>query len=194
MAALLTGCSGPTATTVEKKAPEKPEPVTGQSALWKMYQVARTWAPDAQVLKMGSIPMPQVDAVPGKAGAWEATFVSATKSKSRSWTFSVIEGEGNLHKGVFAGLEEGWTGARGQQEPFVAIAVKKDTDEALTIARTKSAEYDKKNPNKPISFLLEKTKKFPDPYWRVIWGESLGTSSFSVVVDASTGDYKETLH
>src|SRR5947207_1626011 len=52
---LLTGCSEPTKTTEKKKEAEKLEPATGQSALYKMYQVARSWAPDAQVLKMNSL-------------------------------------------------------------------------------------------------------------------------------------------
>ena len=53
---------------------------------------------------------------------------------------------------------------------------------------------DEKNPGKPVTFLLEKIAKYPDPVWRVIWGESVGTSNFSVYVDASTGEYKEKLH
>lgn len=194
IALALAACSSPVATTTAKKAPEKPEPVTGQSALWKMFQVARSWAPDAQVLKMGSIPLADVPTEPGKAGAWAATFVSAAKGKSRSWTYSVVEAEGNLHKGAFAGLEEGWDASPRGPQPFPAIAVKKDTDEALATARTKSADYDKKFPGKPITFLLEKNKKFTDPVWRVVWGDSVGTSNFSVLIDASTGEYKETLH
>ena len=109
---LLTGCSEPTKTT-EKKKEEKLDPATGQSALYKMYQVARSWAPDAQVLKMNSILMNEVpDLPPGTAGAWQATFTSAARSQARSYTYSIVEGEGNLHKGVFAGLEEGWSGPR----------------------------------------------------------------------------------
>jgi len=40
---------------------------------------------------------------------------------------------------------------------------------------------------------LERTNKHPDPAWRIIWGESVGTSNFSVLIDASTGEYLETL-
>ena len=50
---------------------------------------------------------------------------------------------------------------------------------------------DKKFPGKPITILLEKNNKFPNPVWRIIWGESLGTSNFSIFVDASIGDFKE---
>ena len=36
--------------------------------------------------------------------------------------------------------------------------------------------------------VLEKTEQFPDPAWRVIWGESVGHQQlFRFFVDASTG-------
>lgn len=191
---VLAGCSQPVP-TVKKEAEKPPEPVTGQSAFWKMYAAARSnWDPHCEVLKMGSISLPQVPAVRGKAGAWGATFVSASKGKSLSFTFSVVEGEGNLHKDVFAGSEESWSGSRGQNLTFPALAVKIDTDAALETALKKAVDYEKKRPGKPISVQLEKVKKFQDPVWRIIWGESVGTSDFSVYVDASTGEYKETLH
>jgi hypothetical protein len=194
---VLSGCSETTAPAEKKKEAEKPaEPATGQSALYKMYQVARSWAPDAQVLKMNTIPLSEVPNVPaGTGAAWQATFTSAARSQARSYTYAIVESQGNLHKGVFAGLEEGWSGPRGGNSPFPMMAVKIDTDAAYKTALEKGgADYDKKTPGKPISFLLEKVQKFPDPVWRVIWGESAGTSNFSVYVDASTGDFKEKLH
>lgn len=179
----------------EKKEVEKPEPVTGQSALFKMYQVARSWAPDAQVLKLNSMILQDVPAAPGKSGAWEATFTSASRSQARSYTYSVIESTGNLHKGTFAGLEQSWSGPSGSTKPFLFIAVKTDTDAAYQTALAHGgSDYDKKNPGKPITFLLEKVAKYPDPAWRVIWGESVGTANFSVYVDASTGDFLEKMH
>ena len=187
---VMTGCSEPTSTAT--KAIEKPEPITGQTAVWRMYQVARSWAPDAQVLKMSSIRLADVPSVRGKAPAWQATFVSAARGGARSWTYSVVESEGNLHKGPFAGPEESWS-ARGQATPFRIEAVKVDTDAAFQTALGKAADYEKKNPGKPITILLENVKRFSDPVWRVIWGESAGTSDFSIYVDASTGQYKETL-
>lgn len=190
---LLAACD----TTPQKseKKEEKLEPATGQSALFKMYQVARSWAPDAQPLKMNSIPMTEVPNVPpGTAAAWEATFTSANQSQARRYTYSIVESAGNLHKGVFAGNPEGWSGPRGTNTPFPMLAVKIDTDAAYKTALANGgADYDKKNPGKPISFLLEKVEKHPDPVWRVIWGESVGTSNFSIYVDASTGDFKEKL-
>jgi hypothetical protein len=195
LALMLAGCSSETPTrTQAKKAEEKPpEPVTGRDALYSMYRSARSWGADAQILKLGSIPVPGVKPEPGKAGAWQVTFVSPSKARARSWTFSVVEGEGNLHKGPFAGLEEGWSGPRGVTKPFIIAAVKIDTDAAYQTAmkQKQAIEYDKKNPGKPIVYLLESTSKHPDPAWRVLWGESVGTSNFSVLVDASTGDFLE---
>jgi len=193
---LLTSCSDTTATTEKKKEPEKLEPATGQSALYKMYQMARSWAPDCQVLKMNSIMLSEVPTVPpGTAAAWQATFTSAARSQARSYTYSIVESQGNLHKGVFAGLEEGYTGSHGGNTPFLMLAVKIDTPDAYKTALANGGtEYDKKNPGKPISILLEKVTKHPDPVWRIIWGESAATSNFSVYVDASTGEFKEKLH
>ena len=192
---LLTSCSD--TPTAAKKEPEKPpEPITGQSALFKMYQVARSWAPDAQVLQMNTIPLADVPDVPrGKAAAWQATFTSSSRSQSRMYTYSIIEAQGNLHKGVFGGLEEGWTGPRGESSPFLMAAVKVDTDAAYQTALAQGGtDYEKKNPGKPVTFLLQKIAKYPDPVWRVVWGESVGTSNFSIYVDVSTGEYKEKLH
>jgi hypothetical protein len=186
---LTPGCSD--STPGEKKSEGPPQPVTGRFALFQMFNGARGWSPDVQVLELHSIHMSEVKSERGKAAAWQATFVSPQSARSRSYTYSVIEGAGNLHKGVFAGLEEGWSGHRGVATPFLIAALKTDSNEVLQTAlkNPKVVEYDKKNAEKPISFMLEKTDRFPDPAWRVIWGESVGISSFSVFVDASTGAF-----
>jgi hypothetical protein len=186
------GCSE-TSTPAAKKVQKPPEPVTGRFALYEMYRPARAWAADVEILNFGSINIPEVAATPGKAGAWQATFVSRGMGRARSWTYSTAESMGNLHKGPFAGLEEGWSGPRGVNQPFTILAVKTDTDEVYKTALGKAKDYEKKNPGKPITFLLEKTNRHPDPTWRVVWGESVGSSNFSILVDASTGDYAETL-
>ena len=189
----LAGCSE---APKKAKAPEKPpEPVGGQYAFYQMFAAARSWAPDdIQTMQLISINLPTVKHVDGKAGAWQAVFVSASKGKSKSYTYSVIEAEGNLHKGVFAGHEEGYAGPRGTTKPFIAAAVKNDSDHAYKIAAGKSEAYMKKNPEMQITYLLELTTRFPNPAWRVIWGDSVSHSSYFILVDASTGNYLETLH
>jgi len=190
---LLAGCSSETPAP-QTKAPEKPpEPVTGRTALQQMYIAARGWAADIQPLKLTNIPLADVKPAPGKAGAWQAIFVSASQGRARSYTYSVIESEGNLHKGVFAGPDQSYS-PTGATKPFPFAAIKIDSDQAYETALKKGgADYDKKNPGKPMTYLLEANDKFPDVSWRVIWGESVGTSNFSIFVDASTGLYLETM-
>ena len=190
-AVFFTGCSS-THTDEQKKAPEKPpEAISGRSAFYKMYPSARMWAADVQVLRLSSMSMDGVKDEPGKAGAWEATFISPSKLKSKTFTYSVVEGGGNLHKGIFAGFDDDYRGPRGQATAWVIPAFKIDSDEAFATALKKSADYVKKNPGKPMFYLLEQTARFPDLTWRVVWGESVSMSNYSVYVDATTGEYLE---
>jgi hypothetical protein len=160
-----------------------------------MYPSARSWALDATPLRLRDIRLTQVQSEKGKAGAWEAVFVSPSQGKSRTYTYSAVEAEGNLHQGVFAGLEEGYAGGtRGPSFPFEIAAIKIDSDQAYDAAAEKSADYMKKNPGKVMSFVLERTNRFPDLTWRVIWGESVSTSDYSVYIDASTGKFLEKMH
>ena len=190
---MLAGCDSTAPTTV-KEAPKPIEPVTGQTALYKMYQVARSaWSPDAQVLTCTSLHLAEVPQVPGKAGAWQATFTSETLGRKRPYSYSVVEST-DVHKDVFAGPEESWSGKQGVESSFTIQAVSIDTNAAYKTALEQAGDYDKKNPGMNIAFVLEKTGKFPNPAWRVVWGESVGTSNFSVFVDSSTGAFLAKMH
>ncbi|MEO7652400.1 MAG: hypothetical protein ABIZ80_18195 [Bryobacteraceae bacterium] len=193
----VSACSEAPKVSEKKKEPEPPaEPVSGSSAFFKMYTAARGWAGDVQGLQMISIHLPEVKSVPGKSGAWRVMFVSQSMKRARTYTYSVMEADGNLHKGVFAGNDESWSGPKGMAKPFLIQALKIDSDAAYQTAVKKgksAAEYIKKNPDMNVAFLLEQTNRFPSLTWRVIWGESVGTSNYSVYVDASTGEYLETM-
>ena len=196
LAALLwIGCSEPPHTETKKEPAKPPVAVTGQSGLFQMYQVARAkFSPDAQVLKMNSIHVAEVPGVPGKAGAWQATFTSASLGKTQTYTYSVIEQEGNMHKGVYPTDGGSWSGRSGVNTAFPLSTVSIDSDAAYKAALEKAGDYDQKHPGMPISFLLEMTDKYHMPVWRVIWGESIGTSSFSIYVDAMKGQFLEKMH
>lgn len=191
----LTACSDSPQPETEAKAEKaKPaEPVSGLTALYQMFNMARQWAPDAQVLRARSIRLAEVASVEGKSGAWEATFVSAAKGAGKTFTYSVVEAGGNLHQGVFGGVEEGYSVPRGQEQPFPINGVSVDTDKAYGIAMKKGDYYAKANPKVPVSFLLERTPAHNDPIWRVFWGESLATSGFSILVNAATGEFVQAL-
>jgi len=191
----LSGCSDskPVETAKKEEPKKEPEPITGKNAFFKVYVTARSWANDAQCLSVVNIPISEVKPQPGKYGAWRVTVMSPSKLKKRTYTWSAVEAEGNLHEGVFPGPEESYTPSS-TQRPFLIAALKTDTDTALKVAEEKSAEYMKRNPDMRINYLLELGDKHPNPYWRVIWGDSVGTSSHSVLVDAVLGTYLETRH
>jgi hypothetical protein len=188
---ILASCTSEAPKKKVEEPKKAPELVSGRTAFFRMYSPARMWSPDILVLRMNSIALPEMKAAAGKYPAWECTFVSPSKQKSRTLTYSVIEGGGNLHEGVFSGLEEGFSGASGQATPWPVAAFKIDSDKAYEVALENSKAYIEKNPNKPIFFLLEQTRRFPNLAWRVVWGESVGTSDYSVYVDATTGTFLE---
>jgi hypothetical protein len=189
----LCACSEAPKDEKAKEPPKPPEPVTGRQAFQKVYPPARNWALDATPLRVRSV---RLSAKPekGKADAWEIIFVSPSKGKAKPYTYSIVEAEGNLHEGVFAGLEEAYSGPNGPAFPFPIAAIKFDSDQAYDIAAEKSQDYIKKNPDKPITYLLEQTRMHPDLTWRVIWGDSVSSSDYSIYVDASTGKYLEKAH
>lgn len=186
-AMLLAACSD----TPVAKTPEKPpEPLTGRQAFYQIFPQARAWAVDAEPVRVRSIEIQELKAIGGQAAAWEVVFVSVSKSRSRSYTWSAVEAAGDLHKGVFAGHEESWQPGAADK-PFVIQAFKIDTPDAMQTAIEHSDTYFKGKGVKPHpKFDLEFTSRFPDPVWRVYWGDSVSTAEWSVFIDATTGVYQ----
>jgi hypothetical protein len=69
-------------------------------------------------------------------------------------------------------------------------AVQIDTPEALKTAEDKSSAYLKRPGERPpVSFLLEYSSRFPNPVWRIYWGESVSAAEYTVFIDASSGAF-----
>lgn len=186
---LLFSCSQPAKTDKAAPPAAPPEAVTGRDAFYKTYPSARTWASDALPLQVKSIDLQEVKSGAGKAGAWQVIYVSPSHARSRMYTYSVVEAGGNLHQGVFANLEESYSASSRQSTAFPVQALKIDTDAAWETAVKNSADYMKKHADVPITFVLELTNRYPDVAWRIIWGESVSASDYSVFVDATTGAF-----
>lgn len=193
--AFLTGCSEEPkkpAEAAKEEAAAPVEPVSAQSAVHQKFMKARSWAPDVKPLRVSAMHLKEVKSEGGKAGAWEATFISEARGRARRYTYSVVSvPSSNIDKGVFGGPEDSWSPG-GQNSPFIIQALKTDSTAAYDVAVKKSEAYMKKNPDMPIQILLEKTKRFPNPAYRIIWGDSIATSNYSIFVDASTGEYLQT--
>ena len=190
---LLAGCGGgePAAPPKKAEASKPPEPIGALSATYQAFTHGRTWSTDLQILQVSSVTLKEPAPEGGKYPAWRMTFASQSKASAKPYTYSVVEG-GGLYKGVFALNEQSYS-PHGQTSPFLIQAFKTDSDAAYKTAMAKGAEYTKKHPDMPITMVLEKTKQFPNPAWRVVWGTSVGTSSYSIYVDATTGDYLQTM-
>ncbi len=195
---VLGGCSDaprPGSSGDAKTQPEKPpEPVSAATAFYKIFFSARVWARDAQPLRVAQIDVDELRAQNGKAAAWEAVFVSQSQGAMRRYIYSAIHRPArNLRGGVTSDPPEKWSASSGE-EPFLVQAFKTDSTSAYELAMKKGAAYAKKNPTRPVNMLLEKTRRFPDPAWRVYWGESVSASAYSIFVDATTGEYLSTGH
>ncbi|MBK5295497.1 MAG: hypothetical protein JJE04_27940 [Acidobacteriia bacterium] len=190
---LALACSDAPKTATKKDPPKPVEPVSGRYAFYQMYGAARSWAQDLQGMQMQSITLNEVKEKDGKYPAWRVTFVSDSKRSAKTFTYSVVTAQG-LNKGIYSGSDENYSGPRGQNAAFPMQALKIDSDAAHETAAKKGADYSKKHPDIPITMVLENIKQFPNPVWRVLWGQSIGTSNFSIYVDASTGDYLQTMH
>jgi len=191
---LTAGCGGDVepAKSAKKAEPPKPaEPIGALSATYQAFTHGRTWATDILLLQVSSVTLKEPAPEGGRYPAWRMTFTSASKASAKPYTYSVVEGAG-LYKGVFALNEQSYT-PHGQTSPFLMQAFKIDSDAAYKTAIAKGAEYTKKHPDMPIMMVLEKTKQFPNPAWRVVWGTSVSTSNYSIYVDATTGDYLLTM-
>lgn len=194
LALVLAGCSDAPQKAEVKEPPKPPEPIGALSAVRAMWIQARAWSPDALPLRVTSMNLKEIPSVDGKAGGWDATFVSESLQRTRRYTYGVAEvPSANLRKGVFGGPIDSWS--NGRQKPIAIQALKTDTTAALKTALEKGgADYVKKHPEMPVQFLLESTAQFPNPTWRVIWGDSISTSNFSVFVDVTTGEFLQIAH
>lgn len=186
---LLSTCSEPPK-PVTKAAP--PEPVTGLHALAQMFSSARSWQPDVQVFRVRSIQIDAVKPQPGKAGAWQATFVSLASRQLRTYTFSVADASVSLRQGIFPDPPAPYSASQAAQ-PFLISAVKKDTDEIYQVAEEHAKKFIQSHSNQPVNYLLELTSRSPNAAWRVYWGASESASAFAVLVDATTGKFVKVL-
>lgn len=174
---------------VEKKVEPPPEPVGAQKAFFRTLPSARTWSNDVMALAIESLDIPELKSKAGKYGAWKVTYVSPAKQRLKVYTYSVVESPGNVYKDVFSPSEERWNGPTGQTIPFRFEALKVESDKAFAKAIEKNAAYLAKKPNTPVQILVEWNKRFPQPSYRIYWGNSLGTAESTVYVDTVVGEF-----
>lgn len=184
---MLGGCGNSGVAPPPAKPAKPPEAVSGQMAAFRMFSMARRWAPDVLLLRMEDVELPEVSGGAGKAGAWRAIFVSPKLGQQREYTFAAAESKAmNVHADVFAWQPASYTPSP-QYKPFLMAALRIDSTRAWELAAKESAEYMRKHPDVPVHFELGFTALTPNVAWRVVWGQSVGRSDYSIFIDASTG-------
>jgi hypothetical protein len=187
---LLSGCSSeappPAETKAEPKKPAVPTgPVTGLTAFYEMYKVARTLAPDLQTASLTGNEVAGVKSEEGKYAMWTAVFVSASMKQATTFTYSTVE-QGTTLKGVNNAGSAPWGGPTQTATPFANSDFSVDSDAAYKTAAAKAGDWLTKNADKPITvFGLGNASSFPAPMWYILWGTKAG--GFAVYVNASTG-------
>ncbi len=187
LALMLGGCSSMSTSPAPKKESKPAVPIGGQSAVFYMYQAARQWKGDAQILSVENVNLDAVAPADGKYGAWRATFVSLTAKSQKLFTYGVVE-EGAIRKGTYAGSEAPYA-QKAATRVIPIQKVKVDTPAALEIAKKQLKDVIAKNPDAPVQIIMEWTYQTMNPSWRVIIGPSLSQSLGSVYIDADTGKF-----
>lgn len=190
LAFFLAGCSAAPKTKVAEQAPE---PVTGLHALAQMFSTARGWHNDVLVLHVENINAGTVKPQPGRSAVWQGTFVSPSAGQSRTYTFSVADISTSIRTGIFPDPPSAFSARAQTAQGFNIVAARKDTDEVYATALKHAADFLKQHPDEPVNYQLELNDRAPDAMWRVYWGTSMATSPFSVLIDASSGEFFRTL-
>lgn len=192
---LASGCSTQPEKAKERAAAKKAEVKeesefeSGRSAFQRMYVSARTWAPDAQAVRLESRPHAQ-DPGDGKAGNWSAVFVSASKQAVRNYVWSGIVSDSSTETGVSPGSADYWSPANASTRPYDQNYLKIDSDKALAVALKKGgAALVKKDPKQPIKYMLFFDANKNRLLWRVSFGNSQSDSKLNVLVNASNAEF-----
>jgi hypothetical protein len=168
-----------------KEAVRPPEPVAARSAFFEMYKPARAWASDLFPLSLTSGEIPGIKNEHGKAAQWTAVFVSPGRREARTLVYSVADHGTSIHKGVFIGGAEPWSGPTPKSKPFQVTEFITNSDQAYEVAMTKAELWVKKHPDKKLTLFLANASKHPGPLWYLLWGDT--KSGYMAHVNATTG-------
>lgn len=189
----LAACSSEPAKTTEVKTDEvkkpagPPEPILAQDAFYKMYTPAHAWAADMEPITLKSGEITGIKNMDGKAGMWTAVFGSPSLRAARTYVYAVADDLPTVSKGIQTGETVPWNGPTTAVETFQTSDFKIDSDAAYKTAADKAAAWlkEKDNAQKPVSFSLGASSRFPAPVWYIVFGST--KEGFAVVVNASDG-------
>src|SRR5215472_13636032 len=123
LAIYLLGCDS------EKPKPSAPpvqELETGRFALQKMIAPAHLWSADAQPVSLKSNSGKDNPGHDGKSAYWQALFVSPSRQKAETFSWSGLVGPDAPPRGVDHGTEDSYNPANRTTQPFDLNFLKSD--------------------------------------------------------------------
>ncbi len=185
---LLAACSSEPAKTPQPTVKE-PEYVTGRSAFQKMYVASRGWNRDAQGFQLLSVLTTDSKGHDGKSGVWRASFASATQRTAKPYIWSGSNAA-DVERGVTWGGEDSYSAGNTSTHVFDIAFLKADSDQAFQAAIKHGGDkLLQKDPEQPVTYLLEWDGPQNMLVWHVIFGASRTDNKLSILVNASSGDF-----
>ena len=185
---LLAACSSESAKTAPP-AIKEPEYVAGHSAFQKMYVASRGWNRDAQGFRLMSALTTDSKGHDGKSGVWSASFASAAKHTAKSYIWCGSNAA-DVERGITWGAEDSYSASNSSTRVFDIAFLKADSDQALQTALKHGGDkLLQKDPEQPVTYLLEWDGPQNMLVWHVIFGASRTDNKLTVLVNASSGDY-----
>ncbi len=191
--AVLAGCSSEAPKSEAGSKPAKPEVKppkyeTGRVALQTLAVTAKSWAADAQPVRVESLLTKDAPWKEGKAGAWRASFASANRRGVKAYVWSGVTEEGAPERGIAGGPEDDFNPRNLSTQPFDIAFLKTDTDKAFEIAQEHGGKKIlDKAPDTPVTYALDWDPRKNQLVWHVMYGPSAANSKLTVAVNASTG-------
>lgn len=189
---MLTACSQQPAAKPEQPKPAaqaKQQPVlyTAQECLKHVQGQAHLWARDARPVHIESDLTSESAGRDGKSAVWRFMFVSGQRSAMRAFMCS-----GSVDAAAPAfGLSQGSDMPLPEQGvAFDSFLLKLDSDKAFQVSQGHGGEaLLKKNPDQPVTYIVEMGRGQTTPNWYVIYGKDLKSNQGLGIVNATTGAF-----
>ncbi len=155
-----------------------------------MLVPAHLWAADAQPIRLISTAGKDNPGHDGKSAFWQATFGSASKQKSETFTWSGMVGPNAPPRGVDHGSEDSFNPSNRSTQPFDLAFLKIDSNQAFDVAQQHGGKkLLEKDPNQQVLYILDWDPRTSEVRWHVIYGSSPSQSQLTVIVNASSGNF-----
>lgn len=188
---ILTACSNqppakPSDQVKSEAAPAKQEPrlYTAKECLRMVQGQANLWSADSRLVHIESDLTSESDGKTGRSAIWRFMFISGRRSAMRTFICSGSREPSAPPVGLSEGMDLPLP--RGGM-PFDSFLLKVDSDRALEIAHGHGGERIlKRNPQQPVTYVVEMAHGETTPHWYVIYGRNLKENKGIGIINATT--------